>query len=275
MPELPEIEVLCRDIRRSLKGLAVRRIEIRKPNICDISERKFNNRVKNSKIVDARPHGKWAFMELDSGAHILINNSMGANMLYVNTDKINSDGRYEAAIYFDNDKALRIKYWWLYGKVLYSDGNKEPTSHPLIKGLGIHAYGRKFTLGTFSERIAEKKGRIKQVLLDQKSIAGIGNAYIHDIMFRARIHPFKNANKLSDSDVESLYNGIKETFTDSIKRGGAFWEMNIYGKKGRFDTSRLLIGYKEGKPCPECGTGIKKIKTGSTTGFICPKCQKL
>jgi len=120
-----------------------------------------------------------------------------------------------------------------------------------------------------------RRGAIKQFLLNQKNLAGIGNAYIHDILFLAKLHPFRAIPTLSGREIKALHKAIVDIFSKSIKLGGAFWEYNIYGRKGRYDAECLLIGYREGKPCPVCGTSVEKIRTGSTPGFVCPKCQKL
>jgi formamidopyrimidine-DNA glycosylase len=129
--------------------------------------------------------------------------------------------------------------------------------------------------GALRQIIAGRRTRIKSLLLDQSVIAGIGNFYAHDVLYRARLHPLRPANTLGDSEIEALWRGIRETLQVSINLGGAKFEQNLYGQGGRFDAVQLLIGYKEGQPCPACGATIAKIQTGSTAGFICPSCQTL
>jgi formamidopyrimidine-DNA glycosylase len=99
--------------------------------------------------------------------------------------------------------------------------------------------------------------------------------YAHDILFRARVHPLRPANSLSEQEVGVLWQAMRDEMQEAIALGGARWEKDLYGHEGRFDLANLLVGYKEGQPCPVCGTAIAKIKTGSTTGFICPSCQAL
>jgi formamidopyrimidine-DNA glycosylase len=120
-----------------------------------------------------------------------------------------------------------------------------------------------------------RRGRVKSFLLDQSKIAGIGNAYIHDILFLARLHPLRTVDTLTDAEVEALAEAIHDGLQPSIDKGGAFYEVDLYGQKGGFTMDDILVGYKEGKPCPSCGTPIEKIKTGSTSSFICPWCQPL
>jgi formamidopyrimidine-DNA glycosylase len=114
---------------------------------------------------------------------------------------------------------------------------------------------------------------VKSFLVDQSKIAGIGNAYVHDILFIAGLHPLRTLNTLSEEDVERLAEGIQRGLAPSLEKGGAFYEVNIHSERGGFVMEDILIGYREGKPCPDCSTAIEKIKTGSTSSFICPSCQ--
>ena len=97
--------------------------------------------------------------------------------------------------------------------------------------------------------------------------------YSHDILFRARLHPLRPLNSLSDEEVARLVKAVRTTLQLSADKGGSRWEQDLYGEKGRFGTEDLLVGYREDQPCPVCGTPVEQIKTGSTTGFICPTCQ--
>jgi formamidopyrimidine-DNA glycosylase len=119
-----------------------------------------------------------------------------------------------------------------------------------------------------------RRGAIKAFLSDQDRIAGIGNVYIQDPLFKARVHPLRSIQTLSDEEVAALWWAIRETLQASIDAGGAPFELNLYGQKGGWNAS-FLVGYREGKPCPVCGTPVEKIKTGSTSSYICPSCQPL
>ena len=118
-----------------------------------------------------------------------------------------------------------------------------------------------------------QRGRIKAILLDQTRLAGIGNAYIHDILFLAHLHPLRPANTLSDAEVDALAQAIRQGLQPSLDKGGAFYETDLHGQKGGFTMDDILVGYKEAKPCPVCGTLVQKVKIGSTSSFICPRCQ--
>ena len=126
----------------------------------------------------------------------------------------------------------------------------------------------------FRPLLSGKKGRIKAFLLDQSNVAGIGNAYIHDILVPCKTPPESDhSSHWMKTDISRLYQGIRQGLIPSLEKGGAFYEKDLHGEKGGFTMEDILIGYREGTPCPVCQTPIKKIKTGSTSSFICPSCQ--
>ena len=125
----------------------------------------------------------------------------------------------------------------------------------------------------FQALLAGQRSAVKSFLLDQSHLAGIGNAYIHDILFLAKLHPLRLINTLSPQEVDNLYAAIHSGLEPSLQKGGAFYEANLFGQKGGFLFEDVLVGYRQGQPCPECASPIQKIKTGSTSSFICPTCQ--
>jgi formamidopyrimidine-DNA glycosylase len=130
------------------------------------------------------------------------------------------------------------------------------------------------SLEEFRGLLKGRRGAIKTFLLDQDRIAGIGNVYIQDPLFKARLHPLRSIQTLTDDEIAALWQAIRDTLQESIDAGGAPFELNLYGQKGGWSAS-FLVGYREGQPCPECGTAVVKIKTGSTASYICPSCQSL
>jgi len=98
--------------------------------------------------------------------------------------------------------------------------------------------------------------------------------YMHDILFKARLHPQKKISDMSEEDIKLLYNSILEVLNLSREKGTFAFESDFFGQKGGFTMDYFLVGYKENQPCPACGESIVSIKTGSTSTFICPACQK-
>lgn len=104
-----------------------------------------------------------------------------------------------------------------------------------------------------------RRGAIKSFLLNQKRIAGSGIVYVQDPLFKARIHPLRRINALSDDEVTVLWQALQETLQESIDHGGSAWELNLYGEKGGWGEQFLLVDHREGESCPVCGTEVEKI----------------
>jgi formamidopyrimidine-DNA glycosylase len=138
--------------------------------------------------------------------------------------------------------------------------------------LGLNPLDRaEFTSERFGALLAGRRGAIKALLMDQSKVAGIGNVYIQDILFQAGLHPNRPISEITERERAALHRAIVTNLGEATRRGGLAFEKDLYGRGGGI--KRFLIGYREGKPCPRCRTPIRKIRTGSTSSFICPRCQ--
>jgi formamidopyrimidine-DNA glycosylase len=194
---------------------------------------------------------------------------MGGEILIVPCDELPEKRRLVFG--FDDGKCLSINFWW-FGYAHYAPPDRLD-EHQMTAKLGPNALD--LSSHDLQAMIQGRRGRVKSFLLDQSKMAGIGNAYIHDILFIAGLHPLRTLDSLSEGEIERLAEGIQRGLGLSLDKGGAFYEVNIYGERGGFVGDDILIGYKEGQPCPNCGTAIEKIRTGSTSSFICPECQPM
>ena len=165
---------------------------------------------------------------------------------------------------------MSINFWW-FGYAHFADLDALG-SHTMTAKLGPNALD--LNEADFRALLNGQKGRVKALLLDQTKIAGIGNAYVHDILFLAKVHPLRTLSSLKESEIQALYLGVQKGLRSSLEKGGAFYEAGLHGQKGGFQMEDILIGYREGQSCPVCGTPIQKIKTGSTSSFICPNDQR-
>lgn len=143
----------------------------------------------------------------------------------------------------------------------------------MTDALGADPLAEDFTFERFGSLLGSRKTPIKTLLLKQDCIAGIGNYYIQDMLFLARVHPLKPVVLLDHDEKSRIYVAMRAYLQEALELGGAWYENGLDDKPGGF--KQMLIGYREGKPCPVCGTAIRKIKTGSTGGFVCPTCQPL
>lgn len=272
MPELPEIVIKAKQMNKQIKGNRIANIEARQPKNLNIPVQDFAKIAKGKTVRDVLAKGKWIFIKLDPNYYMLINLGMNADLLYF-TPREKLPEKYQFKLAFADQTGFTIQFQWF--GYIHLVRETELSKHKLTSHLGVSPTVDEFTLEHFKKLLRNKKGRIKSFLTGQKNVAGIGNVYIQDILFRARVHPDQQVKTLSEIEVDALYNAILDVLNLSIRLGGLTYEKDFYGKHGRFTINEFLVGYKTGKPCPNCGTAIEKIRTGSTASYICPKCQAL
>jgi formamidopyrimidine-DNA glycosylase len=266
MPELPEIAVLARDMRKELTGRTFGDIEVLQPKCLNVPPEEFRTALSGAAIRDVTPRGKWVRVETAHG-WLLLCLGMGGEVLL--TDRAHLPEKRRLIFDLADGASLVVNFWW-FG---YSHYAPDLAAHKMTAELGPDALG--LSLEQFRALLRGRKGSIKPFLLDQRRIAGIGNVYVQDPLFKARIHPLRSIASLTGDEVTALWQAIQETLQEGVDQGGSAWEMNLYGEKGGWDQRFMRILHLEGKPCPACGATVVNIKTGSTYTRICPSCQTL
>lgn len=264
MPELPEMYNFAKDMQQELVGRKIIDIEVVQPKSLNVPPNVFRRKLIGATIRGASYHGKWVQAETSNG-WLLLNLGMGGDMLLVTPETIPE--KYRLRFDFADEDLLSVNFWW-FG---YAHWAADLSDHAMIARLGPNALD--LSLEQFRTVLRGRRGAIKPFLLNQANIAGIGNVTVQDPLFRARIHPMRSISGLSDQDVEALYAAIQHTLREAIEHGGSSWERNLFGQRGSWGKEFFAVAYKENQPCPNCKTAIEKIKTGSTSGYICPKCQ--
>ena len=271
MPELPEILVLSNQMSEEVIGKEIANVEIFQPKNLNIPVDEFVTKIIGRMITSVKAKGKWLFLELSEDFFLLINLGMGGDLLYFRSGEVLPE-TYKFKASFTDGSGFTINFWWFgYIHLVNTNDLKE---HKMTGELGLSPFDEAFTLEYFTGLLSGRKGRIKPFLLNQRRVSGIGNVYVQDILFKARLHPDRKINTLTDLEVEDLYNSMREILSKSVEMGGLAYEKNFYGNKGGFSDEEFFVGYKTGKSCPVCSTLIEKIRIGSTASYICPKCQK-
>ena len=268
MPELPEVASRAREMQKELVGKTIAEIEILQPKCLNVSARKLKNALKGAELLEVTYHGKWIFTKTTRG-YLLLNLGMGGDVFLVAGDEIPE--KRQAVFFFDDGTALSFRFWW-FGHIHYAAEGKLD-KHAMSAKLGPNAID--ISKEDFREMLVGRRGAVKAFLLNQERIAGIGNAYAHDILFLAKLHPQRAIDTLTDDEIDGLWQAVRDGLLPSLKKRGAWYERDLHGRRGGFKSDKLLVGYREGEPCPACGTKIRKLKTGSTSSFVCPKCQPL
>ena len=268
MPELPEIANRAAEMRAALVGKTVSGVEILQPKMLNVSAESFAAGAVGGTIRQVTSRGKWIFTETTSG-WLLINLGMGGEIRLVTRATLPE--KWRLVLDFTDGTCLAINFWW-FGYVHHVAPDRLQ-DHEMTSRLGPDIMD--LSAQELRELTNRTRTAIKTLLLDQERAAGLGNAYVHDVLFLARLHPLRPSISLTDAEVEGLHQAIRRGLQPSIDKGDAFYETGLHGQPGRFTMDDILVGYKEGKPCPHCGASIVKIKTGGTSRFICPTCQPL
>lgn len=281
MPELPEVETIKRGLLPRLRGKIIRRIVLSPdPKGSRVlrrypSERRFVRKVTGRKIVTLRRRAKYLLFDLDSGEILIVHLGMSGQLLLrparstppAHTRlimEISGAGR----LYFVDPRKFGEVY-------LFSKAEREPRVNPFT--LGPEPLGRRFTPEVLAEHLKKRRAAIKTVLLDQKAIAGLGNIYTDEALFRARIHPRKRSEDLTGREIERLFQSIRDVLREAIRLHGTSAADRQYvdseGALGKFQT-RLNVYQRKGECCPSCQTVIETMKIGGRTAHFCPRCQK-
>lgn len=263
--------ILGRQMRKEIVGRRVSEVEVANSKCLNMPFEQFQKIVVGKTIRSVESKGKWLFIGLDS--HVLLfNPGMGADVILLKPgDRLPE--KYQIKFVLEGERGFTIRVWWFC--YLHLMPEEKLGEHKLTAKLGMTPLDKRFTLDYFKQLLGKKRGNIKSFLLDQKNIAGIGNVYVQDMLFNAKLHPKRKIPSLTDMEVDALHKSIKSVLNESIELGGLTYEKDFYGNKGGYGAKQFKIAYKPDKPCPTCQTAIQKIKTGSTSSFICPNCQPL
>ena len=272
MAELPEIHKYTAQLRKELVGRTIADVVITQPKCTNLDPTELATRARDARIEAVTYRGKWIVHTLDTGDSLLLSPGMGMDILHFQPGAPDPE-KFQVKLLLDDGTGYTVKFWWFGTFALVPTASIDVDSP--IRDVALDPFADDFTLDYFRTLLHGKRTAAKSLMLNQKMIGGIGNAYAHDILFAARLHPQTKVSLLSDDDVERWYNAIQSVLRDSLNKGTFFFEKDIYGEPGGFTEDDLLMGYKKGDPCSACGNPIESLKTGSTTTYLCPTCQPL
>jgi len=299
MPELPEVQTVVNDLNKKIKNDTIVDFWSEWPKAIKVpsSVEKFSKEIKNKKILGARRIGKNIFIDLSGGKTLYIHLKMTGHLLVkpanfqfpISNFQINSKSKTKNLDYFDDkvNQYIRHKFYLKSGKTLaFSDlrkfgkivlGDAEKINNlKEIKALGVDALDPKFTFKKFQEILSRSpKAKIGIVLMDQNKIAGIGNIYRSEILFKAGIMPERTIKSISENDLKKTYNATQKILKKAVKLRGTSDSdyRDTSGAPGNFQKI-LKVYNREKQKCKICDTIIRRKTLGQRSVFICPKCQK-
>lgn len=275
MIELPEIVTLTRQMKETLVGKAIDHVEVEesRPKFLFLTPEPpvFGEKLKGRRIADVTSGGKWIHARLDNDETLLIG-EFGGRLLYHGADQDLPAKRHLTFRFGDGSAmTLAIQMWGFVGAL----SPQEIEEHPYASNLGPTPFGEAFTLGLLNEtldRYLESENKpIKAFLTHEANICGIGNGYLQDILFRARLSPKRKVDTLSTSDRKALHDALRETLEEAIDLGGRDTERTLFGKPGGYVP--LLDKRAKDTDCIHCGTPIQKIQYLGGSCYLCPTCQ--
>jgi formamidopyrimidine-DNA glycosylase len=272
--ELPEAVHLAHQLDAALKGKAITDVQAPERTIELIRQGFINLHsmpLTRGTVGGAHARGKWIFVMLDPGWVLLFALETGGKLLY-HPHETPTALTYQARIVFDDGSSLTIHIagWGFAKAVLRRDLERE--TYP--GRLGVSPVDEHFTPQMLEGMMQTAAAQVlKQVLTDQRTLAGIGNDYVQDILFRAGLHPKRKAGSLDLGEIHRLHAAIQTTLTQAIALGGRAGEVDLYGQPGGYQP--VLAAGQVGKPCPICGTSIKQITVLGAASYLCPACQPL
>lgn len=273
MPELPEVESIKRTLAKNTLGRRILDVEIYwPPAAVSLADEDFAGLVRDQVIENFDRRGKYLLIILSNGLTMIVHFRMTGRLIYY-PDKQPVDKHTHVVFYLDE------------GEMHYSDIRKfgriqlVPTQNAAemtsLAKLGPEPLSGSFAFDTLGQRLSRKKCTIKGALLDQTVIAGLGNIYADEALFRAGILPGRNTQSLKVSEIILLYNAICGILTEGIKaRGTSFRDYrDAEGNMGAFQESLMVYG-RSGQECKACGSPLVREKIAGRTTVYCPECQK-
>lgn len=273
MPELPEVETIRRDLNKELKGRKIIRLKFYDwAKMLKPSPEALAKAIEGKKIRDIARRAKLLLIHLDDhGTTVAIHLKL-TGQLFIRKSSDPSDKFTHVTIELDKGEELRFNDMRKFGFMKVIENRAELDK--LLSEFGPEPFTKEFTFDTFKKIITKGSRAIKTVIMDQAKISGVGNIYADEALWRAKIHPEKRAEKLTEKELKNLHDSILLVLEQGIEDRGTSVDqyLDIYAKDGKH-AKNLKVFRQNGRPCPKCGTIIKKIRVGGRGTHYCPACQ--
>src|SRR5215471_10337294 len=275
MPELPEVETVRRGLALKMSGRHILQAELRRPDLRRPFPPTLAARLEGAQIGALRRRGKYILIELDADGLLLLHLGMSGRIT-AGTETLPAARHDHVVLTLDDGTVIRFNDARRFGLLDYLK-RSDAAAHPLLAELGPEPLEGEFNATYLTAVLAGKMTPIKSALLDQRIVAGLGNIYVCEALFRARISPRRGAASISRARVERLVAGIKSVLTEAIEAGGSSLRDYVQadGELGYFQHRWAVYGH-EGDPCPgcDCGGAIRRIVQSGRSTFFCAKRQR-
>jgi formamidopyrimidine-DNA glycosylase len=265
MPELPEVETIRRGLEQEFLNLQLKKIEVRDPRLLQNCSPAELEGLRGRRLKRVARRGKFLVLQFDDQA-LVIHPRMTGRFLP------QEEKHTRLIMRFSEDKRLVLDDPRRFATLHCARADELKELEPLRR-LGIEPFTPSYTWENFL-KILQTKQEIKRLLLDQQKLAGLGNIYVNEALFRAQIHPLRSANSLSREEARRLFEAIPQLLEEAIAVQGTTISdyRTASGESGRFQAFLQIYG-RGGEPCRRCETPIEQIAQGGRSTYFCPRCQ--
>ena len=278
--ELPEVEILRRDLEKDVVGRRIASVDVRRTKNAKRvirrakSAKEFRDRLVGKKITRADRRGKYILLHLDGSDVLVLHFGMSGRLIRGNK-RVSPPQHTHVVVTFQKGGDLRFVDPRTFGEMFVTTtdglGKVKELAHIAIDPLE-HA----FTWQQFSEILAQRKTKLKSLLMDQAFVSGLGNIYSDEILFAAGLRWDRMSDELSSQEVRRLYRAVQEVLQEAIRYRGTTLEdeayLDLFGKPGEFQNELKVYG-RRGLPCRRCRTPIETVKLSGRNSYHCPQCQ--
>jgi formamidopyrimidine-DNA glycosylase len=274
MPELPEVETVCRGLANTILDKKIVNAENFRPNLRIPFPANFSVHLKNRTITNIRRRAKYILITLDDDTVIIAHLGMSGKMV-VHDNFQNMRALHDHAVFqFDNGREVVFNDPRRFGLITFSD-TANLASHKLIASLGFEPLEDSFNGEVLYELLHKKSTPVKLAIMDASLVVGVGNIYACEALFRSKISPLKKSSELTKAECKILSQNIKDVLNEAIIAGGSTLRdyVQASGDSGYFQHKFKVYG-REGEACITCKNPIERIKQSGRSTFYCGMCQK-
>lgn len=269
MPEIPEMEVYKKHLRDKVIHKKIVDIEINREKSINVNFEKFKDMVNDQLIVFVSRRAKHLIITLGNGFYLVAHLMLGGRIYYAAPEENIKNKGSVVLKFYDHSKLyfINLRLGWLH---VYTEQEMDEK----FSKLGPEPLSGFLTVEKLAEMLSQRKGNIKPLLTEQEFIAGIGNCYSDEILFRAKIRPDRKANDLNFTEVNNLFAAISTTLEEAINNGG--YTDKPFSQDDTFSGGHedyLQVYDRENEPCYQCNDIVQLVKVSGKKSFFCPTCQ--
>lgn len=287
MPELPEVETVRRTLAGALPGKRIAGVEVLDPKSVEpLSPGDFGRTIRGRVLTGIGRRGKYLLLFMSPPLLMTVHLRMTGALVHADPAQP-SRNHLRLLFHLDDGTQLRFHDQRRFGRVrlVETEGAGEAWEAKVEYGavpgkgfppaLGPEPFSPAFTEVYLGQSLRERRASIKAILLDQRLVAGLGNIYADECLFRAGVHPARPASGLSREEVKRLHAAIRDVLEEAIRYRGTTFSSYVDGRgmPGRY-AERLRVYRRDGQPCPECGTPVERMRIGGRNTRFCPRCQR-